>query len=131
VNQTKTEQGAPPGGGRQDHDAMRAASMRPVAGPASNDLLAAGGGLNVPGGDREHHVDVPDTAAVREPIPGERDATTLTHREVGAMGTLFNANAPQSSNSTLDEETLHDREIEGGGEERERPHATPHEHRHK
>jgi len=116
-SQTQAE---PPAGGRQDHDAMRAAAMRPVIGPASTDVLAANGGLNVPGGDpaavSEH--DVPTTASVYEPIPGEYDRTTATSREPGAMGTMFGDATPSPDRyAWLDEATAHDRMLEGGGEE--------------
>ena len=72
---------------------MRAAAMRPVTGPASTDTLAANGGLNVPGNDPRAttHRDVPTAAPVHEPIPGEYDRTTATHREPGAMATSFGA----------------------------------------
>ncbi len=45
----------------QNHDSMRAVADRSIAGPGAH-----------------------------EPIPGEYDATTLTHREPGAMGGAFN-----------------------------------------
>src|SRR5688572_9739652 len=75
----------PPGGGRQDHYAMRADAMRAVTGPASTDTLAAGGGLELPGHD-EHEIRLDTEAPAPEPIPGERDGTILTHREPGAFG---------------------------------------------
>src|SRR3954468_3204537 len=53
VADTKPQQGTAPARGEQDHDAMRAASMQPVTGPASTDVLAASGGLNVPGSEPE------------------------------------------------------------------------------
>jgi hypothetical protein len=75
----------PPAGGRQDHYAMRAGAMRPVTGPASTDTLAANGGLELPGHEEvEGRLDT--EAPAPEPIPGERDASTLTHREPGAFG---------------------------------------------
>ena len=40
----------PPGGGRTDQESMRRAAHLKVEGPASSDVLAAGGGLDVPGG---------------------------------------------------------------------------------
>jgi hypothetical protein len=119
-------QAAPPAGGRQDHDAMRAAAMRPVIGPASTDVLAANGGLNLPGGDpvavSKH--DVPTSAAVYEPIPGEYDRTTVTHREPGAMATVFGDATPSPDpHDWLDEATAHDRMIEGGGEDHGQHHT--------
>jgi hypothetical protein len=112
-------QAQPPAGGSQDHDAMRAGAMRPVTGPASTVALAATGGLNVPGADpvATSSIDVPTVAAVPEPIPGEYDRTTLTHREPGAMGTLFGQATPSpDTHNWLDDETVHDRKREGGGE---------------
>jgi len=114
----RTHQAEPPAGGQQDHDAMRAASMRPVTGPASTDVLAASGGLNVPGGDpvASAQIAVPTEDPVREPIPGEHDASTLTHRQPGAMGALFGAGVPPAADS-MNEATRHDRSLEGGGDE--------------
>jgi hypothetical protein len=117
TRETKTHPAEPPAGGHQDHDAMRAASMRPVSGPAATDRLAASGGLNVPGNDptAAAQIDVPTADPVNEPIPGERDASTLMHRQPGSMGSAFGAGMPQPS-STMDEQTLHDRLLEGGGQ---------------
>ena len=74
------EDGAtPPKQGRQDHDAMRAGALRPVEGPASTDTLAASGGLELPGGERNTER-VATESPVHEPIPGERDASTQMNR---------------------------------------------------
>jgi hypothetical protein len=121
----------PPSGGRQDHDVMRAAAMRPVSGPASTDTLAAGGGLDVPG--REPHPElaaVPDAPAAaggrahHEIIPGERDATTLTHREPGAIGGQFAGGdtPPPDASAWLDEQTASEHAREGGGTIARKPH---------
>ena len=96
---------------------MRAASIRSVTGPASSDTLAAIGGLDVPA--HETHPELapaPDDCA-REPIPGERDATTLTHREPGAIGGQFSgADTPSpDAQSWMDAETAHEHVREGGG----------------
>jgi hypothetical protein len=118
ADKSQTRQAEPPAGGWQDHDAMRAAAMRPVTGPASTDALAATGGLNMPGGDpiAASTIDVPTVAPVHEPIPGEYDRTTLTHREPGAMGTRFGDATPSpDTHNWLDDETAHDRMLEGGG----------------
>jgi hypothetical protein len=130
---TKThssQSGEPPHGGRQDHDVMRAAAMRPVSGPASTDTLAAGGGLDVPG--REPH---PELASARdgadthpehhELIPGERDATTLTHRESGAIGGQFaGADTPAPDPSAwMDERTALEHAREGGGSAARKRHT--------
>ena len=96
---------------------MRAASMTPVTGGASTDSLADSGGLNVPGRDVHRPLTVPTQSAVPEPIPGERDPTTLTHREAGAMGSYTGAELPSPRpGAVLDQETANDRILEGGGE---------------
>jgi hypothetical protein len=66
----------PPGGGRWDHEWMRDAMQRPLTGPASTDTLAASGGLELPAHESHPAPSHADVAA--EPIPGERDASTLT-----------------------------------------------------
>lgn len=107
----------PPGGGRQDHDAMRAATMRPVSGPASTDVLAACGGVNVPGGEAHPELAWAGTGATHVIIPGERDATTLTHREPGAVsGQFAGADIPQESpRDWMDDRTAREHAREGGG----------------
>src|SRR5688572_15538613 len=78
----------PPAGGRTDHETMRAASMRRTSGPASDETLSAIAGLELPG--RESHAElIPAGEPTHEMIPGEYDATTLTHREAGAIGGQF------------------------------------------
>lgn len=119
-----TAAGQAPGGGRQDHDVMRDAAMRAVTGGASSDNVAAAGGLEVPG--REPH----STAALADRlphrpeaslIPGERDASTLTHREAGAVsGQFAGADIPAGPDETMDERTARERAREGGGVEGER-----------
>lgn len=115
----------PPGGGRQDHDAMRDAAMRPVTGGASTDTLSAIGGLDVPGREPQ------TTSAMASQltheaestlIPGERDATTLTHREAGAVGGQFaGADIPAAAApDTMDERTSREHAREGGGADGER-----------
>lgn len=66
-----------------------------------------------------HHSSGIDAASPHEPIPGERDPTTLTHREAGSMGGRFNGEdaAPNGLEETLDQRTKHDRELEGGGDQ--------------
>jgi hypothetical protein len=101
---------------RQDHDAMQAAAMRPVTGPASTDTLAAGGGLDVPG--RESHPELlhAEPGTRRELIPGERDATTLTHRESGAVsGQFAGADIPPAPpEGWMDDTTANEHAREGG-----------------
>jgi hypothetical protein len=119
ADNSKTRPAEPPGGGRQDHDAMRAGAMRPVIGPANSDVLAATGGLNLPGGDpAAATIAVPTVAPVHEPIPGEYDRTTVTHREPGAMGASFGDAIPSPDpHDWMDDATVHDRLLEGGGED--------------
>ena len=108
----------PPGGGRQDHDAMRAASLRPVEGPASVDDLAAIGGLEVPAHESHPELAPAPPESTREPIPGERDATTLTPREPGAVSGQFSGgDTPSVDTKTwLDERTAREHAKEGGGQ---------------
>lgn len=107
----------PPGGARWDHERMREATLRPITGPGSTDTLAASGGLELPA--HESHPVHPTTDVAYEPIPGERDATTLTSRLPGAMGGRFSgADTPSSDPANLmDAATIHDRVLEGGGGE--------------
>ena len=125
----------PPGGGRQDHDVMREAATRPVTGPASTETLAASGGLQVPG--REPHASPAASAdadaghgsaspvstrhahaTASSLIPGERDPTTLTHREPGAIGgPLAGADIPAAAPpSSMHERTASEHAREGGAE---------------
>lgn len=110
----------------QTHDAMRAAASRPVEGPAATSTLAAGGGLELPGGEKRDAGDVMAGAGIHqerphEPIPGERDETTLTHREVGAIGSAFNGeDNVTSDNDTLDDQVRRELVREGGGADAER-----------
>ena len=119
MNQEDRAGAAPPGAGRQAHYAMRADSMRAVTGPGSTDTLAAGGGLELPGHD-EHEIRLDTEAPAPEPIPGEREADTLTHRQPGAMGGQFaGADTPSpDTDSWMDRETARLHTIEGGGSER-------------
>ena len=62
----------------------------------------------------EHHLHDPESD--HEPIPGERDQTTLTHREPGAIGVFAGAGTPSPDpDAWMDEETRRLHEIEGGG----------------
>jgi hypothetical protein len=90
--------------------------MRAVTGPASTDTLAAGGGLELPGGE-EHEVRLDTEAPAPEPIPGEHDATTLTHRQPGAMGGQFaGADIPAADGGhMMDADTARLHRQEGGG----------------
>ena len=87
-NDTHAKRAEPPHAGKTDHEAMRAAAMRRAAGPKSPDAIAAIGGIELPG--RESHLElIPAEEPAHEMIPGEYDATTLTHREPGAIGGQF------------------------------------------
>jgi hypothetical protein len=98
---------------------MRAASMRPLEGPVGTSSLAAGGGLEVPGGDADAMAALEETPGLLrpEPIPGERDASTATHRAPGAIGGQFaGADTPSPRQADwLDEETAFEHAREGGG----------------
>ena len=99
---------------------MREAAQRPVTGPAGVDCLAASGGLDVPG----RRPQVPRQSGLHtepEPIPGERDRSTLTGRQPGAIGGRpSGADTPSSEPDVLmDAATVHDRVLEGGGEDSE------------
>jgi hypothetical protein len=131
---------------------MREAATRPTAGPTGTDTLAAIGGLDVPG--REPHAHRPGSVSspvaatqaashdLGSPsragtashggasalIPGERDASTLTHREPGAVGGQFaGADIPAASpQGWMDERTASDRAHEGGGSAAKKSHDTTH-----
>jgi len=111
---------SPPSEGRQDHDAMRVDAMLPVTGGASTDALAAAGGLNVPGSDPAATSAIASTLATtasrHEPIPGERDASTLTYRQSGAMGASSTGeDVHVDLDATLGDRTRRERKREGGG----------------
>jgi hypothetical protein len=59
----------------------------------------------------------PDRTPPDPMIPGERDATTLTHREPGAVGGQFNGADVPAPDATawLDERTAREHAREGGG----------------
>ena len=63
-----------------------------------------------------------ENATDHQPIPGERDPHTLTRAEPHAIGGGgFGAHLPHADRElSMDAETIHDREIEGGGGERKR-----------
>jgi len=94
---------------------MREAMQRPVSGPGSTDTLAASGGLELPAHVSSPHATHPVTAD--EPIPGERDATTLTWRAPGAIGGRFSGadTRPPDPDALMDDATRQDRKLEGGG----------------
>ena len=115
----------PPADGRQDHNAMRLDAMLPIS-PASPDALAAGGGLEVPGGEPQS----PDVltalttelgveSAFPEPIPGAYERDTAAQREPGAIGGRFNGadNTRVDPHRMLDERTAEEHRREGGGKD--------------
>jgi hypothetical protein len=114
-------QAEPPGGGRTDQESMRKAAHLKVQGPASRDTLAAGGGLDVPGGE-SHAGPSAQHAGLGEAlgdagalIPGAREADTLTHREPGAIGGVFTGgDIPETAAEWLDGRTSLEHAREGG-----------------
>ena len=77
----------------QNHDTMRATAEGRISGPGPH-----------------------------EPIPGEHDATTLTHREPGSMGGAFNGADNRSSDpeTVADDQTQREWTLEGGGRDGQR-----------
>jgi hypothetical protein len=68
----------------------------------------------------------PDGHTSADLIPGARDASTLTHRERGAIGgDPYGADIPPSPPDWEDETTRRMHELEGGGEARERRAPDP------
>jgi hypothetical protein len=109
----------------QNHEAMRAAALRPIRVETVGPTQTAGGRLPLPEREKNDH-ELPNLGIhqtqVHEPIPGEHDATTLTHREAGAIGGAFNGedNRQANAGAVMDKQTLRDRVREGGGLEAER-----------
>jgi hypothetical protein len=63
----------------------------------------------------------PDGHTSADLIPGARDASTLTHRQPGAIGgDPYGADIPPVPPQWEDPETCREHEREGGGSERER-----------
>ena len=63
----------------------------------------------------------PDGHTSAEPIPGAREASTLTHRQPGAIGgDPYGADIPATPPDWEDADTCREHEIEGGGAQRER-----------
>ena len=98
---------------------MRRAAALPIQGPASTDVLAAGGGLDIPGRERPDAASPPPAleAAPHPPeiIPGAREADTLTHREAGAIGGQFTGmDIPPAEPEWLDDRTTTEHLREGG-----------------
>lgn len=64
--------------------------------------------------DRSRAITPPLTHQPDEPIPGEYDATTATHREPGAIGGRFSGDDLVSSPDWIDAQTARE-EAHGGG----------------
>ena len=63
----------------------------------------------------------PDGHTSADLIPGARDASTLTHRQPGAIGgDPYGADIPPAPAQWEDAETCREHEREGGGNERDR-----------
>ena len=63
----------------------------------------------------------PDGHTSADLIPGARDASTLTHRQPGAIGgNPYGADTPSAPPDWEDEATRRAHELEGGGAPRER-----------
>ena len=106
---------------------MQRAAMLPVSGPADDHVLAAGGGLEVPGRDPDASAQlapaVHDTHPP-EPIPGARETDALTHRESGAVSGRFNgADIPAAPPGWVGDDLARERAVEGGGPAKSRPHG--------
>lgn len=135
TDETAREGATPPGGGETNHQTMQA--RRTISGPGAADFLTAGGGLDTPGSDAgkgtgalrgESPLTDPANLTPRlgpdhEPIPGERDPTNLTGSQTGTIGGGgFGAHNPSPNRATgMDDETVAEREREGGGAARDRP----------
>ena len=66
-------------------------------------------------------IEHPDGHTSAERIPGERDPSTLTHREPGAMGgDAHGGDVPATPPDWEDAETRREHKREGGGAKRER-----------
>jgi hypothetical protein len=108
---------------------MRVDAMLPIIrGQGSTDVLAAAGGLNVPGGDpavtEQLARGLATIAARHEPIPGERDTSNLTRRQRGAMTAPFWGEGVHFDlDKTMTDTTKQDRALAGGGGPGERRHA--------
>jgi hypothetical protein len=78
--------------------------------------LAAIGGLDLPAHETHPELVPEPSDSAPEPIPGERDSTTLTHREPGAIGGQFaGGDMPSPDRGTwLDESTAREHAREGG-----------------
>jgi hypothetical protein len=92
--QRETDGAAPPGRGEQTHETMHAAATSTVA------------------HDDQH---------TPEPIPGERDATTLTARLPGAIGrSPAQELPPVAADAGLTKEDIEELRRDGGGAPRDR-----------
>jgi hypothetical protein len=68
----------------------------------------------------------PDGHTSADLIPGAREASTLTHREAGAIGgNPYGSDIPPVQPEWEDAATYREHELEGGGAERERREVIP------
>jgi hypothetical protein len=102
---------------RIDHEAMRRAAELPTSGPAATDTVAASGGLDLPGHESHPTAPASSHAGAHEPIPGERDRTTLPPAEPATAGaTGFGADLPAAdADPTVDRAAADRNRWEGGG----------------
>ncbi len=121
-----------PGGGRQSVGTQRAAEHRAAKGGGTSDVLAASGGLDLPGTSPDSDRDTieqserlagsvePDLdTAAQEIFPGERDpSTAMTGSRTGIIG----GGGPEGHNPSPDRaigaddpSTARERRREGGG----------------
>lgn len=136
TDEAAREGATPPGGGETNHQTMRASAQRTISGPGAADFLAASGGLDIPGSDSgkgtgalrgESPLTDPANLTPRlgpdhEPIPGERDPNNLTGSQTGTIGGGgAAAHNPWPNRATgMDDETVAERQREGGGAARDR-----------
>jgi len=112
--------------------------MHSITSPTSTNI-AAGGGLSLPGGEAHpelaaqapssaHGGDAPGAPAPREPIPGERDPSTMMHRQPGAIGGQFaSADVPSpDTHGWMDDRTAQEHAREGGGGSVRKPKDSSH-----
>jgi hypothetical protein len=118
----------PPSSGRTTQESIREAAHRPVAGPASSERVAAGGGLEVPAASQGQPFQGPALSSVEAHgmhetgasglIPGARELDNLTHREPGAISGQFNGSDIPAQGDSLNEEERIEIYQEAGGLDR-------------
>jgi hypothetical protein len=98
---------------------MREAAQRSIGGDGNVEMRAASGGLELPG-HRAHESETAGAVA-EEPIPGERDRSTMMFRQPGSIGGRSTGadTPPVDPTHVMDEATMRDRRLEGGGGEQD------------